>query len=231
MPNFLTRLQAQKRLEGKTVAVVGSGPGVLSNPENFIDSHDVVLRVNNYHIFREGSRRFVTGQRTDVYYSFFGSSIRKTSHELIKDGVTLCLCKCPNSYAITHSEWHIKNDKMTGVDFRYIYELRNGWWFCDTYIPTDEDFLASFNMLKYHIPTTGFSAILEVLESKPKGVYLTGFDFFRSGIHNVRVPWRMKNNGDPIGHVPEKELEWLRDNQHKYPITADAHLAKLLEKS
>jgi hypothetical protein len=33
---------------GKRVAIVGSGPGCLDNDPGFVDSHDVVVRVNNY---------------------------------------------------------------------------------------------------------------------------------------------------------------------------------------
>jgi len=62
------------------VAIVGSGPSCRSNQVRFIDGHDVVLRTNNYKLY------FETGYRTDVYYSFFGSSIRKTEKQLRHDG-------------------------------------------------------------------------------------------------------------------------------------------------
>jgi hypothetical protein len=61
-------------------------------------------------------------------------------------------------------------------------------------------------------------------------VFLTGFDFFTSRIHNVNETWRAKNLDDPIRHEPERERVWLADNMHKYPITADAPLARLLQR-
>ncbi len=59
--------------EGKSVAIVGSGPGVLDNKEGFIDSHDVVVRISNYKIFLE------TGVRTDVHYSFTATQLQNLS--------------------------------------------------------------------------------------------------------------------------------------------------------
>jgi hypothetical protein len=219
---FLSKPELPAWFEGKTVAIVGSGPGCLENKPGFIDSHEVVVRVNNYKLFPQ------TGKRTDVFYSFFGSSIRKEVDELKRDGVRLCMCKCPNAHAI-ESEWHRKNGKMNGVDFRWIYENRRDWWFCDTYIPKVADFRASFDLLGGHIPTTGFAAILDIFAVEPKAVYLTGFDGFRSGIHNVNQPWRHKNNDDPIGHVPEQELSWLAKNAPRLPVTMDPALSRAMK--
>jgi hypothetical protein len=218
---FLSRPEVASFFVGKTVAIVGSGPGVLENNEGFIDEHDVVLRVNNYKL------SVATGKRCDVFYSFFGNSIRKTALELRTDGVKLCICKCPDAHAI-ESEWHRRNDKMLGVDFRWIYRDRKMFWFCDTYVPTTEEFLAYFNLLDGHVPTTGFAAIQDVISFNPKSMYLTGFDFFLSGIHNVNQKWKRVNHRDPIGHEPERELEWLTKNFRKYPITMDKTLVKLM---
>ena len=219
--NFCNKDYVRQVFEGKSVAIVGSAPSVLDNKPGFIDSHDVVVRVSNYKIFLE------TGIRTDVHYSFYGSSITKSKQELIDDGVYLCMCKCPNSKQI-NSSWHDLHGKTKGVDFRYIYEARKNWWFCPTYIPTDEEFLHQFEILKNHVPTKGFSAILDVLSYNPKSVYLTGFDFFTSGIHNVDEGWRKNNPKDPIGHVPHEEKRLLINNHMNYPITFDATLKRLI---
>lgn len=211
---FITLEQAAESLRGKRVVIVGSAPSVLENKPGYIDSHDVVVRVNNY---KTGLNQ---GGRCDVFYSFFGSSIRKSKEDLISDGVRLCMCKCPDAKPI-ESDWHEKNNRPLGIDFRYIYELRKAWWFCDTYIPTVENFVASFKLLGNHVPSTGFAAILEVLACKPASVYLTGFDFFASGIHNVDEPWRPGNPLDPIGHQPRLEVDWISKNAGNYPIELD----------
>lgn len=200
---------------------MGSGPGSLENEPGFVDGHQVVVRVNNY---KTGERQ---GFRTDVHYSFYGVSIKKTAEELKRDGVTLCMSKVPNAHAI-ESEWHRRNNKMIGVDYRPHFRRRANFWFCETYVPTVSDYLALFYMLDRHIATTGFAAIIEILLADPKSIYLTGFDFFRSGVHNVNEPWRRKNMDDPIRHEPERELAWLALNWSNHPFVADRALSRAL---
>ena len=83
--NFIDHSALNRYFEGKSVAIVGSGPGVLDNPAGFVDSFDVVVRVNNYKVSLRA------GTRVDVHYSFYGRSIRKSRVELINDGVYLCM--------------------------------------------------------------------------------------------------------------------------------------------
>lgn len=218
---FITFEEVVPYFKGKTVAVVGSGPGCLDNAPGFIEKHDVVVRVNNY---RTGEAQ---GMRTDVHYSFYGNSIRKTADELKLNGVKLCLCKCPNSKAIDCA-WHERMGKQEGVDYRYIYRNREAWWFVDTFIPTDAHYLKTFEMLGKHIPTTGFSAILDVLACQPGSVYLTGFDFFKSGVHNVSEPWRPGHPDDPICHRPDLEAQWIFENATKHPLSFDRKMRQAL---
>lgn len=222
--HFVSRESVAERLRGKRIALVGSAPTVLRNPPGLIDSHDVVCRVNNYKLTGAA-----TGQRCDVHYSFYGTSIRKTRDELQRDGVTLCLCKCPDA-KFMESEWHRRNRKEVGVDYRYIYRNRSVFWFCDTYVPSTEVFLEKFNLLGQHQPTTGVAALLDLL-SFGCTVYATGFDFFRSGVHNVDEPWKAgKNPDDPIKHVPEREAQWLAQYAKNHPdqLTLDDALREIL---
>lgn len=216
---FVDHSAVVQRLRRKSVAIVGSGPGCLDNEPGFVDAHEVVVRVNNY---KTGLQQ---GMRCDVFYSFFGASIRKQAADLVRDGVTLCMAKCPDAKPI-ESPWHEERGKQTGIDFRYIYDLRKDWWFCDTYVPSAERFISHFELLGKHIPTTGFAAILDVLDCAPREVYLTGFDFFTSGVHNVDEPHRMKNSDDPIGHRPELEAQWLR--AQGAPLRFDRTMSRLL---
>ena len=218
---MVTLEEARATVRGKRVAVVGGGPTALENVPGFIDAHDVVVRVNNY---RTGSEQ---GARCDIFYSFFGQSIRKTRDELARDGVRLCWAKCPDGKPLA-SPWHEAQGKTNGVDFRYIYRERERWWFCDTFIPDEAHFLRGVERLGGHVPTTVFSAIVDVLEAGPAAVYLTGFDFFRSGQHNVDERWKPGNPADPIGHRPEAERAWLRANWLKHPVYLDRALSGLL---
>lgn len=218
--HFCDKAYVRHAFDGKRVAIVGSGPGCLDNEPGFIDGHEVVVRVNNYKTGR------TQGKRCDVFYSFFGGSIKKNADELKADGVKLCLCKCPDA-KFMESEWHRQKGKLNGVDFRYIYQHRKEWWFCPTYVPPLDEFLAVFEMLKRHIPSTGFSALLLVLEQNPASVYMTGFDFFASRTHNVNEPWRPGSPDDPIGHAPELEREWLA--KHGENVLMDRRLTEIME--
>jgi hypothetical protein len=219
---FVSFSEVARLFKGKTVAIVGSAPSCAENAPGFIDSHDLVVRVNNY---KTGPGQ---GFRTDVHYSFYGRSIRKTRDELIADGVRLCMCKCPNAKCF-ESDWHQTHDKENGVDYRYIYRDRREFWFCDTYVPDLERFFDKFYLLgDGHQPTTGFAAILDVLDCEPRRVYLTGFDFFTSGKHNVNETWRPVNPLDPIRHRPDLEMAWLRLNLDRYRVSLDAKLEKML---
>lgn len=205
------------------MAIVGSGPGCLDNEPGFVDSHDVVVRVNNY---KTGPAQ---GFRTDVFFSYFGNAVKKSADTLQRDGVFLCMAKCPNAQPF-ESHWHRQRRKMHGVDFRWIYEKRRGWWFCPTYVPATEDFLRVFNLLGRHVPTTGFAAIQDVLSMGPASVFLTGFDFFASGIHNVNERWIPGDSRDPIRHVPQVEAAWIRANAGRLPLEFDATLQRILKK-
>lgn len=207
---------------GKRVAIVGSGPGSLDNAPGFVDGHDVVVRVSNY---RTGPGQ---GFRCDVHYSFYGSSIKTTAAQLLADGCRLLMCKLPNSRPIPDDLcwWHVKNAKHHGINYKYIYQSRANWWPADTFVPDDARFLAKFDLLGQHQPTTGFAAILDVLECEPAALYLTGFDGFSSGLHNVDERWKPGDPTDPIGHRPDLELQWLRENRGRF--TADKRLVAVL---
>jgi hypothetical protein len=219
---FITFAEAAQRFAGRTVAIVGSAPSCAANAPGFVDSHEVVVRINNYKL---GNGQ---GFRTDAFFSFFGNSIRKSREDLQRDGVTLCMAKCPNSRPI-ESKWHEERGKLHGIDYRYIYEARRAWWFCDTFVPDDAHFLRGFDLLGRHQPTTGFAAVLDVLAARPRSVYLTGFDFFRSGVHNVDEKWRAGDPGDPICHRPDLEAVWIAEAAKREPLRFDRTLEKLME--
>ena len=206
------------------MAIVGSAPSALRNRGSVIDAFDLVVRVNNYKL-RPWENRL--GHRTDVFYSFFGHSIKKRKVDLIRDGVSLCMCKCPNGQPID-SPWHA-GERYRGVDFRWIYERRADWWFCDTYIPSETDFLEPFEILGRRMPTTGFACIFELLRFDCE-LYLTGFDFFTSRVHNVNERWRSGNAEDPIRHAPERERAWLKQYVAKHPerVRLDTVLRRML---
>lgn len=216
---------ASKMFRDKRVVVVGTAPSCLDNNREDIEKYDVIVRVNNYDL-SEYSRQI--GRRTDVYFSFFGSSVHKTVEQLKSEGVRLCMCKLPNC-KLLDSKWHERNNKPYGVDFRYVYKKRKDFWFCPTFVPLREHFEILFNKLGRHMPTTGFNAVHDVFLSKPKELYITGFDFFTSRKHNINQMWRSKNHDDPYKHEPERERKLLKEmvNENTF-IRLDRRLMELV---
>lgn len=215
---LLTHNQLKERFKGAKVVIIGSAPSCLQNDGKHIDSHDVVVRVNNYK--RDIYEKHL-GSRTDVHHSFYGTSIRKSAAELKWDGVQLCMCKCPNATIADQPgvdpSWHLRNNKMIGLDYRYIYMARESFWFTDTYIPELNRFMEYFRELNYHQPTSGMAAIMDFLSFDCESIYLTGFDFFKTEMHNVDEPWpgADKNPDDPYRHSADEEIAFINRNRDR----------------
>ena len=207
--------------KGRRVCIIGSAPNGLDNQGKMIDSYDDIIRVNNYK-FRGFEDKL--GSRCDYHYSFYGSSIRISNYKLKDDGIKGHLCKCPDSKA-HFTDWHVKNRKTRGCDFRWIYTMRKGYWVAPVYIPEKDHYLKCFNMLHSHVPTTGFACIWELIQCDPKELYITGFDFFESKVHNVNERWVEGSKDDPIRHIPEIEEKIVKEYaiKHKF-VTLDKHL-------
>ncbi len=73
-------------------------------------------------------------------------------------------------------------------------------------------------VLDKHVPSTGFACIWEIMQCEPKKLYITGFDFMRSGKHNVDEMWRAGNPEDPIRHMWDKEAELLKQWAYKSKV-------------
>lgn len=206
----------------KKVVIIGSAPsGAQYNHCNDIESYDEIVRVNNYKtrgINNRGKPYDYTGSlgvRTDYHYSFYGGSIRKTPEELRADGIKGHLCKCPNDECHV-TKWHEKTNQRHGGDFRPIYRRRKNFWIAPVYIPEKEHYMKLFNILEKHVPSTGFACIWEIIQCKPKQLYITGFDFMKTPVHNVDEPWLKGNPNDPIGHSWNMEAHIFKKWAFKY---------------
>jgi len=211
-----------KRFNGRRVVIIGSAPsGKDYNTCDNIESYDDIVRVNNYKT-KGVSKRGIPydyskslGVRTDYHYSFYGGSIRKTQDDLYRDGIKAHLCKCPNDECHV-TDWHIKVNQRQGGDFRPIYRRREKFWFKPVYIPEKGHYMQLFNLLKKHVPSTGFACIWEMIQCKPKELYITGFDFMKTPVHNVDEPWLKGRADDPIGHDWNAEAELFKKWAFKY---------------
>lgn len=224
----MTLDEVRDYFKGKRVCVMGSAPSCLDNVGSDIDGYDSVVRVNNFKIVGFEDK---VGTKCDVHYSFYGNSIRVNFDYLKLLGVKLHMCKCPNGepYAgIYDYAWHRKHAKGDyGYNFEYIYKLRNGKWIAPVYIPDISHYLQLFNFLGCASPTTGFAAIWELIQCELKELYITGFDFFTSKMHNVNEHWRAGKPDDPLRHEPEREREHVRQWSQLPHVRIDNRLKEL----
>jgi hypothetical protein len=128
--------------------------------------------------------------------------------------VGLCIAKYPNDVYLAR---HPNSNKTYPVDYRHIYRARASWWFTPVYVPDLTEWAAKIQVLNCN-PTTGFSALIDILAANPAELYLTGFDFFQSKQHELNRPWRPVLTSDPLAHQPQREFKWLRQNLGQ-PIT------------
>lgn len=215
----------QNFFKGKRVAIIGSAPCVLENNGGHIDSYDEVIRVNNYKIKPFQNH---VGSRCDIHYAFYGSSIRKRMEQLKTDGVKFCMCKCPDDLCFDHHKMVDWDQHNRGGNYKWIYENRKDWWFTDIYVPDRKAFMDYMGLLKGHVPTTGFSCILDLLQCECKELYITGFDGFKSKVHNINESWRdKKERFDPVCHEPDKEMELIKHyNDTMENVKVDMHLQR-----
>ena len=137
------------------------------------------------------------------------------------------MCKCPNDFCFPHHEMVEWDPPNRGGDFRWIYENRQDFWFGPVYIPTVDDFMKYYNDLGGHVPTTGYSCILDVLRCDFKELYITGFDGFHSKTHNINEGWRdKKHRYDPVCHVPEVEIKRIKELGKRDNIKLDRYLCQ-----
>lgn len=222
--------EVRKVFKNKRVVIFGSAPSALNNNGKEIDKYDVIVRVNNYKMHEYSDN---VGTRTDAHYAFYGNSVRKKPDELKRDGVYLCMCKCPDAKILDHHKMVDFDGQNLGGDFRYIYKNREKFWFTKTYVPEPEILLKQMELLNGHMPTTGFAGILTLIKCAPKELYITGFDGFTSGLHNIDEAWRDKRERvDPIAHDPDREIDYLKKLKRQYSFiklddTLDGLTAKI----
>ncbi|MHA1738815.1 MAG: hypothetical protein ACTSWD_09535 [Candidatus Heimdallarchaeota archaeon] len=180
-------------LKNKKVLIVGGSPSASNKSKEWYDSFDVIVRCNNY--------KKINSDRTDIYFSYFGRNIKKTKTELIDDGVRYLINKCPNA---DMSESLAKYD-IDMKDYRWIYDLREYWWFVPVIEFTEADLIEQIKMLDGYMPTSGLSAILFISKFISQ-LDIIGFDCFESGVSNLNETWNGTGN-----HNSAKEKQILTE--------------------
>lgn len=183
----------------KRVLILGSAPCVENVSSEEINEFDVVVRCNNYKFFNES-------KKINIYYSFFGKSIKKKYEDIKNDKIDFLFFKYPNFNFTKFSDG--KNERGIGEDFRWVYEYRKKLIKkMDCFIQTKYNFMSNY-LYVGKILTTGVSAIVDVLRYYPRDLYIAGFDFFESKIHNISEKWEEKYG---IGHDTKSEKKFIKN--------------------
>jgi len=203
-------------LKGSSVAICGSAPSIQDNRDGYIDKHDIVVRMNNFKLLRS------CGEKKHIYYSYFGKAIRKNASEINEFEVVMC--KYPEVDFTGHT--YGETDAGYSENFIKFYENKKSF-FNKIFVPVWKPRLSEWtqNFLSIgRIPSTGLSCILDILRFKPKKIYITGFDFFSTMMHNVNEPITQK---ELSRHDFEREKEFFEKIVRYEPVELDKHLKKI----
>lgn len=192
----------------KKVAIIGGADSVLQEPlGNYIDSFDVVVRINKGVQLIEKQSDFV-GTRTDVLFHAFFDKGKKDE----------------GSSPITLNLW--KRHDVHNIIFALNYN--NSYYAIENLL----QFIKSSN-LKRRIsqvsrkldkenckviksPTTGFIAINTIFNCHPKELYLTGITFMKTS-HNQEYRNLSKDYMSNTSHNTEDEFEYVKNLYFTYP--------------
>ena len=181
-------------LKGKTICLVGPSPSLEGrNFGEFIDSHDLVIRLNKGFPQEEGKEKDL-GSRTDIHYHclntlpYCGGEI--PYEQLFQDSVFI---SCPYPKFVHPFCIDIANferDNRSRLKYHYIDT--------DLYLRVTTSLGTRIN--------SGIGTILDILSHEVKSLYVTGFTFFQDG-------WRKsyKDHVEIFGKEEgeRKEKEWL----------------------
>jgi len=214
--------------KGKRVAVIGAADSAFEKENgDYIDSFDVIVRVNKApHSWSPEKAKFI-GRRTDIlFHSFYENSDSgggPIDFELYEQqGIKYVVNPNHNIKGLgTHLNYYKRNlnNKITYLLPRRFYEKMT----------------VDFGKI---IPTVGYSALYTVLNSKCKEVFITGFTFFKTPYANdYRDHLKdMKANENHLRkqgiHDPDLEFELFKKELNKREsghIHMDARLLGILK--
>jgi len=182
-------------LKDKRVILVGPSPSLEnSNAQEFIDSYDLVVRMNKgYPVEKEQTKHI--GKRVDIHYHCLHEASNTGGkifyEEMIKDNIYVS-CPYPKYVLPFHSDV---------IRFESVNNNRlNFHWIDPQY------YLKIATLLKTR-PNSGIGTILDLLCYDIKELFIVGFTFFRDG-------WRKtyKDHTKIFGEIEgkKKEEEWLK---------------------
>lgn len=196
----------------KKVIIVGPS-SYLEGMENgeFIDSFDLIVRVNNIHDTNNPKLVRDLGVRTDIIY-FDGSMNQSRFQDYINCSPKMLKCTYPET------EWFFEDRCKTNISIlkkHFNIEIVNS---------------KKYNELKYTLskdlkvrPNSGLIAIIDLLGFPIKELYITGIDFYRNSylhhpdhedwdVDTLRQYLKGGDNGDV--HDINKQFKFFKNLKH-----------------
>lgn len=189
-----TRYCAEQACNGKRVAIVGNA-GYLKELDQgeLIDSHDIVIRMNNFRL--SGFERQL-GHRVEIFFTAFGGHI-----EFAPDcyRAPMVVSSRPNNF------FKIRSDRLfVHRKGKHITQGMRRLGRQELYAPSIDDY-ARLGRELAAVPTTGYMAIRFVhdfLGPAIAKVFVTGFSFFEGQTH-----YYSERTMDPVNshNIPEEK--------------------------
>jgi hypothetical protein len=203
-----------KNFDNKRIILVGPSPHLMGKKlGNFIDSFDVVIRVNELGVIEEMTQDY--GSRTDVaFLTLTDNSLpiyMKMKDEVIQNHLKLVVCPGDEyNYDPTSNSPETKNVKEyfnyldLDVDFYHIK------------VPTFDERCKIFGCF----PSTGSLTIFELLNHNYKELYICGFSFYTTKFRyspkgmeyfRIHLGTKSKQNYRWSGHNTRQEIKVLKE--------------------
>ena len=160
----------ERFLKNKRVAVIGAADTALEEEKgDFIDSFDIVIRVNKaLHTWQPEQQRFI-GKRTDILFHSFYENESSGGGPIDPDNF--------RNFGLTYLVHPTNSLKGYRVHLNFYKrqprKLKTYLLSRHMYRKIDRDF-------RNFVPTTGYFALMAALHSPCKELYVTGFTFFRT---------------------------------------------------
>jgi len=194
-------------LRDKRVCLVGPSSHILEvNQRDFIESYDVVVRLNRSWPIPEELNN-CSGIRTNVLYNCMHEvcmpikSLIETRE--FKDTVDFLVCPFPNYPPFSRNIESFKRNNPECIPFVFF----------------DTQIYKQIEKQMNSRPNTGTAAIVHLLLHPIKELHITGMTFLQKYIKGYRDDHKPIHGGV---HKPEKQIEYVRNTCWKDPrVTAD----------
>jgi hypothetical protein len=198
----MNRDRFSEYLKDKSVCLVGPAPSIkeLGNQKEFIDSHDIVVRINKSlpvpkTLFES------SGTKTNILYNCLNVDPESGGYlhiPYLEEEIEWLACPYPNKAPFSGDIQRFIGANSDRINFTY-FDLRY------------------YNELETKMktrPNSGVLTILDLLSHDIRSLHITGITFFRGGYVNEyreyneqQVLARMQNHGN---HKQEPQIQYMK---------------------